>query len=77
MSITKTDIDRVKHKLSEDGQTLRDYADKKNVPYNIAVLLMNGHLKGSYGKAHGQAVALGLKRGKPEASSVRTKRAVA
>ena len=74
MSINALDIARVKRVISESGQTLRDYAAEKVVPYNIAVLLMNGHLKGNYGKAHEQAVALGLKRGNPKASSNKNRR---
>lgn len=75
MSVSATDIARVKREISEKGQTLRDYAKANRVPYNIAVLLMNGHLKGNYGKAHEQAVALGLKRGQPKAASTRAARA--
>lgn len=49
--------------LDEKGVTLVDYAKSKNVPYEMAVLLINGHLKGKRGKAHNAAIRLGLKHG--------------
>jgi gp16 family phage-associated protein len=53
--------DELKRHLKEKGITMLDYSKQRGVDYMLTSKLMNGSVKGRYGKAHAAAVKLGLK----------------
>lgn len=54
-------VKELREHLSATKTSLTDYAKDCGVDYHRAVCLMNGMLKGRYGKGHEAAVLLGLK----------------
>ncbi len=53
--------DQLKAELKEKGITMLAHSKRCGVDYMLASKLMNGSVKGRYGKAHEAAVKLGLK----------------
>lgn len=45
------------------GMTLKQFADKHNLPYRTVSEVVRGVNKGLFGQGHRAAVALGMKRG--------------
>jgi gp16 family phage-associated protein len=63
----KTDLQRIqkvraiKARLARQGVTVRQWAKQQGFQETMVYMLLNGQLKGCYGKSHQVAVALGLK----------------
>lgn len=51
----------IKARIRRSGITVRQWAKEHGYPEIPVYMLLNGQLKGNYGKAHEIAVALGLK----------------
>ncbi len=54
-------IDELRHKLREEGTTMKAHATKCGVEPQLAYKLISGNLKGRFGKVAASAVKLGLK----------------
>jgi gp16 family phage-associated protein len=52
---------QVKQRLRNEGKTLKQFAAEHNFPEMQVYRVMNGTIKGAFGRGHEIAVALGLK----------------
>ena len=52
---------QVKQRLRNEGKTLKQFAIERGFPVMQVYRVMNGTIKGTYGRGHEIAVALGLK----------------
>ncbi|MCZ4065627.1 DNA-binding protein [Oxalobacter aliiformigenes] len=52
---------QIKQKLRNEGKTLKQFAIERGFPVMQVYRVMNGTIKGTYGRGHEIAVALGLK----------------
>lgn len=53
--------EQIKEEFRRTGKTLAEWARENNFDYPIVLGVMNGQMKGHFGKAHKVAVALGMK----------------
>ena len=53
--------EQVKNRLRNEGKTLKQFAIDHNFPEMQVYRVMNGTIKGAFGRGHEIAVALGLK----------------
>lgn len=53
--------EQVKKRLRNEGKTLKQFADEYGFPPMQVYRVMNGTIKGTFGRGHEIAVALGLK----------------
>lgn len=61
MKHTKKTPEQVKQSLREQGKTIKEFAAERNLPAMQVYRVMNGTIKGTRGRGHQIAVALGLK----------------
>lgn len=54
--------EQAKARVYEQGLTLRQFAETKNLAYRVVSEVIRGVNKGNYGEGHRAAVALGIKR---------------
>ena len=52
---------QVKQRLRNEGKTIKQFAIEQGFPVVQVYRVMNGTIKGTYGRGHEIAVALGLK----------------
>lgn len=50
-----------KRRIYNQGKTIAQWANEHNYPIRHVYLVLNGTLKGRYGKAHDIAASLGIK----------------
>ncbi|MCL2160693.1 MAG: DNA-binding protein [Betaproteobacteria bacterium] len=56
--------EHVKARIRKEGKTIKEWAEERGVTdYPAVIRVLNGFNKGTHGKAHKVAVALGLKEG--------------
>jgi gp16 family phage-associated protein len=53
--------DQVKAKFKREGRTITQWAKERGYKRHTVYLVLNGQMKGLYGKGHEIAVALGMK----------------
>lgn len=53
--------EQVKKSFREQGKTIKDFAAERNFPEMQVYRVLNGTIKGTRGRGHQIAVALGLK----------------
>ncbi|MBS3954072.1 MAG: DNA-binding protein [Methylomicrobium sp.] len=53
--------EQVKNKFREEGKTIKEFARENQFPEMQVYRVMNGTIKGTRGRGHEIAVALGLK----------------
>lgn len=53
--------EQVKQKFRREGKTLKQFAEENGFPQEQVYRVMNGTIKGTRGRGHEIAVALGLK----------------
>ncbi len=61
MNHTKKTPKEVKEALRQQGKTLKEFAEERNLPAMQVYRVMNGTIKGTRGRGHQIAIALGLK----------------